>query len=71
MVTSCGRPCLYHKKIDLGTCLAGQTVGVKEVDCGIWLVSSTDYDLGCIDLEEKALPPLENPFRPYVSRTDL
>jgi len=28
------------------------TVGVKEVDHGIWLVSFVDYDLGHIDLEE-------------------
>ncbi len=33
--------------------LAGQAVGVKEVDNGIWLVSFMDYDLGYVDLEEK------------------
>jgi hypothetical protein len=42
-------------------------VGVKEVDTGIWLVSFMDYDLGYIDLEEKTLQPLENPFGPKVS----
>jgi hypothetical protein len=42
-------------------------VGVKEVDHGIWLVSFMDYDLGYIDLEEKTLQPLENPFGPKVS----
>jgi hypothetical protein len=41
--------------------LAGQFVGVKEVDHGIWLVSFMDYDLSYIDLEEKTLQPLENP----------
>jgi hypothetical protein len=41
-------------------------VGVKEVDHGIWLVSFMDYDLGYIDLEEKTLQPLENPFGPKV-----
>jgi hypothetical protein len=40
----------------------GQAVGVKEVDDGIWLVSFMNYDLGYIDLEEKTLQPLENPF---------
>lgn len=40
--------------------LAGQAVGLKEVDHGIWLVSFMDcdfmdYDLGYIDLEEKNL----------------
>jgi hypothetical protein len=47
--------------------LAGQTVGIKEVDDGIWLVSFMDYDLGYIDLEEKTLQPLDNPFRPKCS----
>jgi hypothetical protein len=66
-VTSCGRLCLYRKKINLGTSLASQPVGVKEVDHGIWLISFTDYDLGNIDLKEKTLQPLENPFGPKVS----
>jgi len=66
MVTNCGRLCLYRKKINLTTSLAGQYVGVKEVDDGIWLVSFMQYDLGYIDLEEKALQPLENPFGPKV-----
>jgi len=35
MVTSCGRLCLYRKKINLSKSLAGQAVGVKEVDSGI------------------------------------
>ena len=34
-VTSCGRICLYHKKINLSVSLARQAVGVKEVDSGI------------------------------------
>jgi len=62
VVTSCGRLCLYRKKINLRTCLAGQAVGIKEVDDAIWLVSLMDYDLGYIDLEEKTLQPLNNPF---------
>jgi transposase InsO family protein len=66
VVTSCGRLCLYRKKINLSVTLAGQAVGVKEVDNGIWLVTFMDYDLGYIDLEEKTLQPLENPFGPKV-----
>jgi hypothetical protein len=31
-----------------------------------WLVSFMDYDLGYIDLEEKTLQPLDNPFGPKV-----
>jgi hypothetical protein len=60
----CGRLCLYRKKINLSTCLAGQAVGIKEANDGIWLVSFMDYDLGYIDLEEKAWQPLNNPFGP-------
>jgi transposase InsO family protein len=67
VVTNCGRLCLHRKKINLSTCLAGQAVGIKEVDNGIWLVSFMDYDLGYIDLEEKTLQPLDNPFGPRAS----
>ena len=56
------RLCLYRKKINLSKSLAGQAIGVKEVDSGIWLVSVMDYDLGCVDLEERTLQLLENPF---------
>jgi len=66
VVTNCGRLCLYRKKINLSTCLAGQAVGIKEVDDGIWLVSFMDYDLGFVDLKEKTLQPLPNPFGPKV-----
>ena len=66
IVTSCGRLCLYRKKINLSTSLAGQAVGIKEVEPGIWLVSFMQYDLGYIDLEEKTLQPLDNPFGPKV-----
>ncbi len=47
--------------------LAGQKLGIKEVDDGIWLVSFHDYDLGYIDLEQKTLQPLDNPFGPRLS----
>jgi len=66
VVTNCGRLCLHNKKINLSSSLAGQAVGVKEVEDGIWLVSFMNYDLGYIDLEEKTLQPLENPFRAKV-----
>jgi hypothetical protein len=46
VVASCGRVCLYRKKINLSKSLAGQAVGIKEVDNGIWLVSFMEYDLG-------------------------
>jgi hypothetical protein len=63
-VTNCGRICLHRKKINLSTVFAGQALGIKEVEEGIWLVSFMEYDLGYIDLEEKTLQPLDNPFGP-------
>lgn len=66
-VTHCGRICLHRKKINLSTVLAGQAVGLKEVEEGTWLVSFMDYDLGYIDLEERTLQPLDNPFGPRMS----
>jgi hypothetical protein len=42
--------------------VAGQAVGIKEVEEGIWLVIFMNYDLGYVDLEEKTLQPLDNPF---------
>ena len=67
LVTACGRICIYRKKINISTALAGQTLGIKEVDEGIWLVSFMDYDLGYIDLEQRTLQPIDNPFGPGVS----
>lgn len=66
-VTACGRICMHRKKINISTVLAGQTLGIKEVDEGIWLVSFMRYDLGYIDLEQKTLQPLDNPFGPGLS----
>jgi len=65
-VRCCGRICLHRKKINLSTVFAGQAVGIKEVEEGIWLVSFMNYDLGYVDLEEKTLQPLESPFGPRV-----
>jgi transposase InsO family protein len=66
-VTTCGRICMHRKKINLSIVLAGQKLGIKEVDEGIWLVSFMHYDLGYIDLEQKTLQPLDNPFGPGLS----
>ena len=67
LVTACGRICLYRKKINISAVLAGQRLGIKEVDDGIWLVSFMQYDLGYIDLEQKTLQTLDNPFGPRLS----
>jgi len=55
------------KTVDISTALAGQRRGIKEVDGGIWLVNLMSYDLGFIDLEQKTLQPLDNPFGPRLS----
>lgn len=62
LVTACGRLCLHRKRINISTVLAGQKLGIKEVDDDIWLVSFMHYDLGYFDLEQKTLQPLDNPF---------
>lgn len=67
MVTSCGRICMYRKRVNISSVLAGQRLGIKEIDDGIWLVSFMSYDLGFIDLEQKTLQPLDNPFGPRLS----
>ena len=66
VVTTCGRICMYRKKINISTVLAGQRLGIREVDEGIWLVSFISYDLGFIDLEQRTLQPLDNPFGPRL-----
>ena len=66
LVTTCGRICIYRKKINISTVLAGQRLGIKEVDEGIWIVTFMRYDLGFIDLEQRTLQPLDNPFGPKV-----
>ena len=67
LVTACGRICMYRKKVNISTVLAGQRLGIKEVDEGIWIVSFMHYDLGFIDLEQRTLQPLDNPFGPRLS----
>ncbi len=56
-----------RKRINISTVLAGQRLGIKEVDEGIWLVSFMHYDLGYFDLEQKTLQPLDNPFGTRLS----
>lgn len=53
---------MHRKKINISTVLTGQRLGIKEVDEGIWLVGFMTYDLGYIDLEQKTLQPIDNPF---------
>ena len=62
LVTSCGRICLHNKKINVSHVFSGQTLGIKEVEDNVWLVSFMEHDLGYFDLEEKCIQPLHNPF---------
>jgi len=66
LVTACGRICIHRKKINLSTVFAGQTLGIKEVEDGVWLVSFMHYDLGYFDLEQRTLQPIDNPFGPRL-----
>ena len=56
-----------HEDQHISTVLAAQKLGIKEVDEGIWLVSFMRYDLGFIDLEQRTLQPLDNPFGTRLS----
>jgi transposase len=67
LVTACGRICMHRKKINVSTVLAGPRLGIKEVDDGIWLVSFMHYDLGYIDLEQRTLQTIDNPFGTRLS----
>jgi putative transposase len=65
-VTTCGRICFKKRKINLSQVFAGQTVGIKQVDERIWLVTFMHYDLGYFDDETCRLEPLQNPFGPKL-----
>ncbi len=67
LVTACGRICMHRKKINISTVLAGQRLGIKEVDDGIRLLSFMRYDLGYIDLEQRTLLTIDNPFGTRLS----
>src|SRR5437660_12652150 len=66
LVTARGRIWMHCERINIATVLAGQKIGIKEVDEGIWLVSFLDYDLGYIDLEQKNPATSRRPVRPEV-----
>ena len=62
-VTQCGRLCEKNLKVNLSRAFAGQEVGIKEVEDGIWVVSFLDYDLGYFDKVAKRVEPVEDPFK--------
>lgn len=61
-ITHCGRICLNKKKINISSVLAGQKVGITEIDDKIWLLTFMNYDLGYFDEETCRLEPIINPF---------
>lgn len=67
LVTACGRICMHRKKINISTVMAAHRLGIKQGDDGIWLVSFIAYDPGYIDLEQRTLQPLDNPFGTKLS----
>ena len=66
MVTMCGRICIKKLKINFCRAMAGQAVGIKQVEEKLWLVTFMQYDLGYFDEESKRFEPLDNPFGPKV-----
>jgi hypothetical protein len=65
-VTACGRLCLHRKRINISTVLAGQRLGIKEVDEGIWLVSFAHYDPGYFGPRAENAATPRQPFRHEV-----
>ena len=65
-VTQCGRICEKGLKVSLSTAFAGQEVGIKEVEDGIWVVSFLDYDLGYYDRNNSRVEPVDDPFNKKV-----
>lgn len=61
-ITHCGRVCLDGKKIHISTVLAGQDVGIRQVEENVWLTSFMQYDLGFFDTITRTFEPCQNPF---------
>ena len=65
-VTRCGRICERGLKVSVSRAFAGQELGIKEVEDGIWIVSFLDYDLGYFDEKNSRIEPVEDPFNQKV-----
>jgi hypothetical protein len=61
-----GKDLLDGIEIWAASCSPAQTVGIKQTEDRIWLVSFMDYDLGYFHDETRRLEPLANPFGPKV-----
>ena len=58
---------MHRQKFDVSIVLADQSLGITDVDDGIWLLSFMHYDLGCIDLDPRTLQTIDNPFGTRLS----
>ena len=62
-VGSCGRiHLLGPRRIYLSRALRGQSVGLRELDDGTWLVSFTELTLGTIDSAQSRFEPADVSF---------
>ncbi|MEA3134049.1 MAG: hypothetical protein QOG17_1895 [Gammaproteobacteria bacterium] len=57
LVTACGRLYLHRKRFNISTVPAGQKLGIKQLDNGIWRVSVMHDDLGYFDWSRKPCNP--------------
>lgn len=62
LISNCGRICFKKYKIHLSKSFANQSIGIKEVDEGIWKAEFMNYDLGYFDEESKKFAPNDDPF---------
>jgi transposase InsO family protein len=62
VVSSSGVIGLHGRPVVISSVLAGQRLGLREVEPDVWLVSFMHYDLGYIDLEGRSLQTIDNPF---------
>ena len=58
---------MHCEKINISTAFAGQRLGITEVGEGAWLGTFMHYDLGYIDLEQRALRTDDIPFGTRLS----
>jgi transposase InsO family protein len=66
IVGNSGQIRLNKANVAISHVLAGQKIGLRETDDGIWLVSFMQYDLGYIDLDKCRLQTINNPFSTKV-----
>lgn len=61
-VTNCGRICFKSLKVSFSLSLAGQDVGIRQVEDKTWQVTFMNYDLGYFDEDSGQFEPGANPF---------